>query len=324
MTLTPASSDQVTVDYATLAAGATVGEDYTQASGTLTFAAGETQKTTTVTILDDTLYETGSVNGVLVELSNATGTAELVGGTTTIYLQIQDNESPPTATMENVTVDEGAGTMAFTLSLTHGIDTDIEYSAGARGLGGTATERVDYAAFFSETGSVNLKMPARQTSATFAVTILDDDVHEADETISMRWIRIGSAVATGSIDVTGTITNDDERGVEVSATELTVPEGGDVTYTVVLTSQPTGERDGDAVGEREFGGDGEPVASDVHGEHLGSGADGDGERGPGRGRGGRHGDDRACGVRRRLRCQQRDGGRYRGDGGRRRDGVDAR
>ena len=241
MTLTPASSDQVTVDYATLAAGATAGEDYTQASGTLTFAAGETQKTTTVTILDDTLYETGSVNGVLVELSNATGTAELVGGTTTIYLQIQDNESPPTATMENVTVDEGAGTMAFTLSLTHGIDTDIEYSAGARGLGGTATERVDYAAFFSETGSVNLKMPARQTSATFAVTILDDDVHEADETISMRWIRIGSAVATGSIDVTGTITNDDERGVEVSATTLTVPEGANATYTVVLTSQPTGD-----------------------------------------------------------------------------------
>ena len=148
VTLTPASSDQVTVDYATLAAGATAGEDYTQASGTLTFAAGETQKTTTVTILDDTLYETGSVNGVLVELSNATGTAVLVGGTTTIYLQIQDNELPPTATMENVTVDEGAGAMVFTLSLTHGIDTDIEYRANANELGGTANEGADYATFF--------------------------------------------------------------------------------------------------------------------------------------------------------------------------------
>ena len=240
VTLTPASSDQVTVDYATLAAGATAGEDYTQASGTLTFAAGETQKTTTVTILDDTLYETGSVNGVLVELSNATGTAVLVGGTTTIYLQIQDNESPPTATMENVTVDEAAGAMVFTLSLTHGIDTDIEYRASSNELGGTANEGADYATFFSDSGSVNLKMPARQTSATFAVTILDDDVHEADETISMRWIRIGSAVATESIDVTGTITSDDERGVTVTPTSLAVPEAGSGTYTVVLTSQPTG------------------------------------------------------------------------------------
>ena len=33
--------------------------------------------------------------------------------------------------MENVTVDEGAGTMVFTLSLAHGIDTDIEYRANA-------------------------------------------------------------------------------------------------------------------------------------------------------------------------------------------------
>ena len=240
VTLTPASSDQVTVDYATLAASATAGEDYTQASGTLTFAAGETQKTTTVTILDDTLYETGSVDAVLVELSNATGTAVL-GGTTTIHLQIQDNESPPTATMENVRIDEGAGTMVFTLSLAHGIDTDIEYRANANELGGTAIERVDYATFFSDTGVVNLKIPARQTSATFAVTILDDDVHEADETISIRWNRNSLVVATESIDVTGTIANDDERGVTVGVTALTVPEGGDATYTVVLASEPTGD-----------------------------------------------------------------------------------
>ena len=236
VTLTPASSDQVTVDYVT--SGDTAGEDYTHASGTLTFAPGETRKTTTVTILDDTLYEPGSVDVVLVVLSNATGTAVL--GAATIYLQIQDNESPPTATMEDVTVDEGDGTMVFTLSLAHGISRGIEYRTDYGGLGGTATEWVDYDPIFSESGVVNLRIPARQTSATFAVTILDDDVHEADETISIRWSRISPDVATESIDVTGTITNDDERGVQVSDTTLTVREGGDGTYTVVLTSQPTG------------------------------------------------------------------------------------
>ena len=238
VTLTPASSDQVTVDYTTLAAGAVEGEDYTQASGTLTFAAGETQKTITVTILDDTLYEPVSVDGILVELSNATGTAVL--GRTTVYLQIQDNDSPPAATMENVTVDEGAGTMVFTLSLAHGIDTDIEYRANANEVGGTANEGIDYSPFIPGTGVVKLEIPARQTSATFAVTILDDDVHEADETISMRWSENSGHVATASIDVTGTITDDDERGVTVTPTTLTVPEAGSGTYTVVLTSQPTG------------------------------------------------------------------------------------
>ena len=237
VTLTPASSDQVTVDYETLAASAMAGEDYTHASGTLTFAPGETRKTTTVTILDDTLYEPGSVDGVLVVLSNPIGTAVL--GVATIYLQLQDDELPPTATMENVTVDEGAGTMVFTLSFAHGISMGIEYRAGSGGLGGTATEGVDYDPFFSGTGVVNLMIPARQTSATFAVTIRDDDVHEADETISIRWSTNSPDVATESIDVTGTITNDDERGVQVSDTTLTVREGGDGTYTVVLTSEPT-------------------------------------------------------------------------------------
>ena len=238
VTLTPASSDQVTVDYTTLAAGAVEGEDYTQASGTLTFAAGETQKTITVTILDDTLYEPDSVDGILVELSNDSGTAVL--GRTTVYLQIQDNDSPPAATMENVTVDEGAGTMVFTLSLAHGIDTDIEYRANANEVGGTANEGIDYSPFIPGTGVVKLEIPARQTSATFVVTILDDDVHEADETISIHWSENSGHVATASIDVMGTINDDDERGVVVTPTTLSVPEAGSGSYTVVLTSQPTG------------------------------------------------------------------------------------
>ena len=241
VTLMPASSDQVTVDYTTLAAGTVEGEDYTQASGTLTFAVGETQKTITVTILDDTLYEPVSVGGILVELSNATGTAVLGG--TTVYLQIQDNDSPPAATMENVTVDEGAGTMVFTLSLAHGIDTDIEYRANANAgeVGGTAKEGADYAPFFSDTGVVKLGVPARQTSATFAVTILDDDVHEDDESLTIEWRYSGLYSATSSVTATGTIRDNDTRGITVSKTALEVDEDETGTYTVVLTSAPTAD-----------------------------------------------------------------------------------
>ena len=72
----------------------------------------------------------------------------------------------------------------------------------------------------------------------FTLTPTDDDVDEADETVTVE----GSTAATG-LNVTATtvtINDDDERGVQVSATLLTVPEGGDGTYTVVLTSEPTG------------------------------------------------------------------------------------
>src|SRR5207302_9050221 len=44
VTLSPASSRSVTVDYATADGTATAGSDYTAAAGTLSFAAGETAK----------------------------------------------------------------------------------------------------------------------------------------------------------------------------------------------------------------------------------------------------------------------------------------
>ena len=49
----------VTVDYATADGTAVAGEDYTAASGALAFAAGETEKTVSVPVLDDS-HDEGS------------------------------------------------------------------------------------------------------------------------------------------------------------------------------------------------------------------------------------------------------------------------
>ena len=59
MTLDRAASGPVTVEYATVDSGATAGEDYEAASGTLTFAAGETAKTVQVRVLDDAVDDGG-------------------------------------------------------------------------------------------------------------------------------------------------------------------------------------------------------------------------------------------------------------------------
>ena len=63
---------RVTVDYATADGSATAGQDYTAASGTLTFAAGETSKTVNVQVLDDS-HDEGDETFAL-RLSNAVGT----------------------------------------------------------------------------------------------------------------------------------------------------------------------------------------------------------------------------------------------------------
>ena len=242
VTMSPASVDTVTVDYATVGGTvATAGEDYTATSGTLTFSPGETEKTITVTILDDTLYEPNGAGNVNVELSNLTGTAKFATGELTrvvFLIMSQDNDQPPTATVTDVDVDEAAATMAFTLELSHGIEADIAYTTSSSRVSGTAVRGSDYA--FIDFNSEKFDLPARQMSATFEVTLIDDDVDEDDESLTIEWKYSGLHSATSSITATGTIRDNDTRGVTVSETALDIDEGNVGTYTVVLTSAPTG------------------------------------------------------------------------------------
>ncbi len=69
--LNAAVAGTVRVDWATADGTATAGEDYTAASGTLTFAAGETEKTVSVAVLDNSHDEGSETIGL--KLSNAQG-----------------------------------------------------------------------------------------------------------------------------------------------------------------------------------------------------------------------------------------------------------
>ena len=71
VSLNRAAKETVTVDYATSDDTATAAEDYTAASGTLTFAIGETRKSVAVTVLDDP-HDEGKETLTLT-LSNARG-----------------------------------------------------------------------------------------------------------------------------------------------------------------------------------------------------------------------------------------------------------
>ena len=84
VTLSRAASGTLTVNYATSDGTATAGTDYTAASGTLTFTAGESSKTIEVTVLDDSHDEgeetltlrLSDPSGGRVTDAEATGTIE--------------------------------------------------------------------------------------------------------------------------------------------------------------------------------------------------------------------------------------------------------
>ena len=73
VTLARALNGPVTVDWATADGSAAAGQDYTAASGRLTFAPGETEKTVTVAVLDDDHDE--GAETMTLRLSNPTGAA---------------------------------------------------------------------------------------------------------------------------------------------------------------------------------------------------------------------------------------------------------
>ena len=85
VTMSRAASETVTVDWATSDGSATAGSDYTADSGTLTFKAGETSKTVSVSVLDDAVNEgaetmtltLSNVSGAGVWLSDATATGTI-------------------------------------------------------------------------------------------------------------------------------------------------------------------------------------------------------------------------------------------------------
>ena len=112
--LAPSSTETVTVDYETTDVTAEAGDDYTAISGTLTFAPGHSAKFINIPITDDAIYE--PTERLRITLSNPTGAtiADPLGQVTII-----DDESPPTASIANVSAGEGAGTLTLTLNLSH-------------------------------------------------------------------------------------------------------------------------------------------------------------------------------------------------------------
>ena len=71
VTLSRASASEVTVDYATADGSARAGDDYTATSGTLRFLPGETEKTVSVPVLDDSVDEDPET--MTLTLSNPSG-----------------------------------------------------------------------------------------------------------------------------------------------------------------------------------------------------------------------------------------------------------
>ncbi len=86
---TQGSSGTVTVDYSTFAATATANADYTTKTGTLTFAPGETIKTVSIPIINDSVGESNETFSFAID--NVTGGATLLVPRTAVVTIVDDD-----------------------------------------------------------------------------------------------------------------------------------------------------------------------------------------------------------------------------------------
>lgn len=222
--LSPASSQTVTVQYATAPGSATAGSDYTTTNGTLTFTPGQTSQPISVLILGDTVFEsTETFNVNLSNPTNATlGDDQGVG-------TIIDNDSPPTISVNDVAVLEGhAGTRTavFTISLSnpHSQNVTVNFATADS----TATAGSDYVAL-TGVATITAGLP----STSIAVTINGDTTFESDESFFFNLSNPTNATIADSFGI-GTINNDDPTPT-IAINDVSVTEGNAGAATAAFT-----------------------------------------------------------------------------------------
>ena len=199
VTLSAASSQTITVDFATADGTATATNDYVSTTGTLTFNPGDTTKTISITIVQDSLDETNEAFDV--GLSNATN-ASISDATGTVT--ITDDEGTPTLTIADVTTaDEAAANVTATVTLSGVSSQTVTVAFATADV--TATAAADYSA---TTGT--LTFAPNVTTQTISIPILADTIDEANETFTVALSSPTNAtVSSSSGTATMTITDDD-------------------------------------------------------------------------------------------------------------------
>ena len=224
--LNVASSQTVTVEYATADSTAMADTDYEETTGTLTFPALGTTQTIRVLIIDDDLDE--AVEAFTVALGNASNATIGDGAATGI---ITDNDLPVVSVTADPTAVEEGGTVTFTLTRVGDLTVPLTVPINV-------TER---GAFLAEGAPTEATFDVNAETTTLLVATDDDDLDEADGAVTATIAERATHRVGEAASATVPVTDNDERGATVTPTSLTVDEGDSASYAVVLTSEPTAD-----------------------------------------------------------------------------------
>ena len=215
----------VTIDYSTTADSAS-DDDFTTTSGSATISAGSTSTTVSVMVSSDDIVERDEQ--FFFNLSNVQAGGRDVTIADTQSVATITNDDNASVQIDDVTQDEEAGVMTFTISIDEIVDTDVSVDFG------TTTDSANDADFTETSGTATIS--AGTTSTTVTVSITADDTVELDEQFYVELTNLmaaGRDVAIADASGTGTLTNDDATGLRID--DVTQDENsGMMTFTLTL------------------------------------------------------------------------------------------
>ena len=218
--------------YGTSGDTATNGVDYTDTSGTLDFDAGDTEKTFTVSIIGDEVFEGDET----VDLTLSGPVSATLGSLASAVLSIIDDDPEPEITLSAAAFSVTEGdigssnlTITATLSAVSGQLASVDYATSD----GTATAGSDY----TDT-SGTLEFQPGDTVESITVPIVGDSLFEGNETFSLSLGTADNASLGNPSSAVLTIEdNDPEPEVMFSEAAYVVIEGdsGDTSVTITAT-----------------------------------------------------------------------------------------
>ena len=232
VSLTPAATEVVTIDWTTEngngPTGALAGEDYTAASGTVTFQPGDTQATFTVDTIDDSIIDPNETYDVT--LSNPSGA--ILGPRRATAGIIDNDDTLPRVSISNAPEvgEGGASEFTVTLSVASDISVTVDFETRS-GTGPTAaTNGVD---FTSQVDTLTF-LPG-ETTKPISISTIDDVIAEGQEQFVV--VLTDASGATIFREQGEGRINDNDSGLPLLriANAAAVTEGAEASFVVTLS-----------------------------------------------------------------------------------------
>ena len=206
-------------------------DDYSGVPTNVTFASGETEKTVTLTAIQDTDND----DGESVKLGFGTLPDRVTAGTPSeSTVSITDDDEP------EVKVSFGAAAYPVaeggTVDVTVTLDADPERQVI---IPIKVTEQDGASADDYSNVPLEVTINTGETEKSFAFAATQDDIDDDGESVLLNFdSQLPEGVSEGSTaETTVVIADDDTAGVTISETSLDIEEGDSDDYTIVLDSR---------------------------------------------------------------------------------------